>query len=387
MSENECKVEEVYLDSEKYNKEYPTDKEVYIKLKKEILVTKVSGPDEIDIGKSVTYTIDSYNMDSISDEDKKKVKWRIEFYDNSNANRLVKSSISDCSLNEYIFYIENDSLTINEVPDSWTCYIGVYPYIKKASVLVRKISLICPCQKEEMIKIRKDYENIINQGRKWGNDLAADMLQHWLDGSGEKVLIHMNKLRKFFAVKSAEKKVRKEIENGITKRINDLKDGEEKTYYIAYEESFIPEVTSELYYASGASNLIGRIVLNAKKEENTIIATGTLEFHWADPYDWHYGLSTWILGIGTVEDYYAKKYEDAGCAKSFGMYSFWHESFFEIYEIDKYFNKIDSKDITWGSITNGRAPISERGSFDNWETNNKNAIMDGNHNYYIGIKD
>jgi len=248
----------------------------------------------------------------------------------------------------------------------------------------------CPCEAADMVKIKNQYLEIIDLGKKKQKLWAAEMLEHWINGGGKDRLIDVNLIRKFDVIIDAEDTIRSKIEDAKDKPNRDIikkiKEGEDKVYYIAWEELIAASAFTELYYASGNSTLIGRIALKATKHENTVKMQGTLEFHWSDPYDWHPGLSAYIPGIGNIKDEDAAKYEDAGCAKKFNMYSFWHQSFVEEYKIDN-FIYFDSSDINWGKIYRGRAPLSKRTDDKSWFKNNNNAMTDAHGNIYPGLKE
>lgn len=346
------------------------------------LVEKVLGPDEITIGERAEYTIVKYSKE-VTSKEKQKVKWKIEFYSNCNSKNVIRS-IDDCSTVPSVFQIQDDKLIVKKVPDFWACCIAVYPYVKSATISVRQISVTCPCQKKDMLRLRKQYHDIVKHGRKYGANWAANMLEHWMQGSGEDLIIPMNLLKRYKLITNAEKKIQEKILMGIKKRvIKAIQDGE-KIYYLAWEEGLSAFLTSELFYASGSSNLVGRIKAKINKNLNNISVEGVLEYHWADPYDWHIGFKAWIPGVGNINDADASKYEDAGCAKSFGMYSFWHQSFSAQYIRDDilYF---DTEDIRWGDTIEGRAEVEKRGKLLAWEFHNMNALKDGNADYYVGL--
>ena len=133
-----------------------------IKLQKEVLVKKVSGPEKIEIGQRVEYVITNYMIDEVyynsqdvDESDKNKVKWKIEVYsDCDTTNPII--NIDDCSLYPQFFEIEPDKLIIKKVLDTWSCCISVYPYIKTYTTVVRQVSSI-------------DKFKILFSGRKeWG---------------------------------------------------------------------------------------------------------------------------------------------------------------------------------------------------------------------------
>jgi len=244
----------------------------------------------------------------------------------------------------------------------------------------------CLCTTEEMLKIKKQYQEIVNRGRAVGANWAAQMLQHWMNGSGKDVVIKMEMLRRFGQIRDAEETIRKELIKGIFNRnIINFKDGEEKKYFIAWEEQITGLPWSELFYASGTNTLVGRLLLKAKRLGDVITMVGTLEYHWSDPYDWHAGLAAYIPTVGTVDDDDADKYENAGCAKKFDMYSFWHQTFSETYTIDDILWFKDTDTIEWGEIKEGRPPLEERGSYMDWYINNENAITNANGETYPGL--
>jgi hypothetical protein len=97
------------------------------------------------------------------------------------------------------------------------------------------------------------------------------------------------------------------------------------------------------------------------------------------------GLAAYIPTVGTIPDDDADKYENAGCAKKFDMYSFWHQSFSETYTIDDILWFYDTDTIEWGEIKEGRPSVSERGSFKDWYINNENAITNAKGEVYPGL--
>lgn len=75
------------------------------------------------------------------------------------------------------------------------------------------------------------------------------------------------------------------------------------------------------------------------------------------------GLAAYILGFGSVEDSDAKILEAAGFAKTFGMYSIWHQQFSGKYGVDKGVALFDDYKYTWGDIKCSRAPKGAAGEW------------------------
>ena len=106
--------------------------EVYNKSCRTIHVKKVTGPKEITIGESATYQITKYNIDDLTNAEKKKVKWKVEVYENYSDTKPIRS-IDDCSKVSKVFKVdsENDKLIINDVPKIWCgSRIRIYPYFE-----------------------------------------------------------------------------------------------------------------------------------------------------------------------------------------------------------------------------------------------------------------
>jgi len=86
-------------------------------------------------------------------------------------------------------------------------------------------------------------------------------------------------------------------------------------------------------------------------------------------------LDAYIPTIGTIKDSDADKYQNAGCAKEFDMFSFWNQTFTYKYETDA-FMYFDDEDIVWVDITSGRVSQTERGSLLEWlNTNTREGVM------------
>jgi len=247
----------------------------------------------------------------------------------------------------------------------------------------------CLCTTEEMLKIKKQYQEIVNRGRAVGANWAAQMLQHWMNGSGKDMVIKMEVLKRFGQIEDAEKNIRKRLLKGIRNRkiIDNLLDSKikSKKYYIYAKEDITAPLWSEFFYASGTSSLVGRMLLKADKKDDKITINTVIEYHWFDPYDWHVGLSAYIPTVGTIDDDDADKYESAGCAKKFDMYSFWYQSFKETYTIDDILWFYDTDSIEWGEIKEGRASVNTRGSWLDWSVNNRRGVEYKDGRLYPGL--
>ena len=84
---------------------YTRPEEVYNKQCRIIHVQKVTGPKEITIGESATYEITKYNRNDLTDAEKKKVKWKVEVYENYSDTIPIRS-IDDCSTVPKVFKVK-----------------------------------------------------------------------------------------------------------------------------------------------------------------------------------------------------------------------------------------------------------------------------------------
>jgi len=220
-------------------------------------------------------------------------------------------------------------------------------------------------REQELQALKKKYEDIIKKGRSWNKHVAADMLEHWLQGSGTQKRLKCEWLRGFSAITDAEETNRKRFEEktlaGAIKNLGKGKTLEAQGYW---DRKLTAGKFDELYYASGTSIITSRGKFKLEKDhDGWITITGTVEHHWWDPYDWHPGLVAFIPGFGSVEDGDAAKLEAAGYGKPFGMYSFWYQALAGKYGVDKGFAYFDSQTFQWGTVNCGRAPAGAAGQW------------------------
>ena len=66
-------------------------------------------------------------------------------------------------------------------------------------------------RKQEIEKLLKKYRAIINKGRSMGKNVAADMLEHWLNGYGSDKKLDCNWLRTYDSIIETEDINKKKI--------------------------------------------------------------------------------------------------------------------------------------------------------------------------------
>lgn len=155
---------------------------------------------------------------------------------------------------------------------------------------------------ERVAEIRRNYQRMIYNARSIGANVAADNLQAFIDGNVSERILSAEWLRSFWAVESAEDRIKGYFEErSIPRFIENLGDGThsvESDYWRADIQEYNP--LSELAYASGASKTQGNGNFNLRRNGNTIDIEGTVTINWWDAYDWESGASFWIPGSGTI---------------------------------------------------------------------------------------
>lgn len=182
--------------------------------------------------------------------------------------------------------------------------------------------------KSKARKARDKYVGMINDANEDGYHVAADNLQRWLDGTGGTKTLDSEWLKSFRAVRKAEDKNIGRFEAQLAKLARGLKDGGTKNFTDYWDASLTPNAYSELYYASGTSQLTSTGSFTLKRKGDKIYISGTIHHEWNDPYNWHKGLNAGVSvpGNGFVKDSDAILVEREFGAKSFHMKSSWSNS-------------------------------------------------------------
>jgi hypothetical protein len=175
-------------------------------------------------------------------------------------------------------------------------------------------------------EIERRYRAMIDDARDQGYDVAADNLEHWLQGSGSTRKIDVGWLRGFSAVTEAEQVNRQRFEKSLTKKAQSLKDGETVTFTDHWDRQLTASLREELYYASGTSTIKSTGTFTLRRQGKVVTIEGTVGHHWYDPYDWHAGLGAWIPGHGRVSDSDALLLEKDRGAKAFQMEADWRQT-------------------------------------------------------------
>jgi hypothetical protein len=183
----------------------------------------------------------------------------------------------------------------------------------------------CP-PSAELDAIERRYRDMVQAARDDGKNVAADNLEHFLNGSGTKRTLSVPWLRGFSTLLAAERANQVRFEDQLNSEANGMSHGDRRTKNDYWDKQFTASVFEELYYASGTSTIRSTGTFSLERIENVVNLGGTVTHHWHDPYDWHAGLSAFIPGFGSVSDADALAIENCRGARSFDMEADWQQS-------------------------------------------------------------
>lgn len=181
------------------------------------------------------------------------------------------------------------------------------------------------CDPDKVNEIREAYQAMIARARMLGQDVAADNLQHFVDGKGGTRNISVSWLRDFSSIEAAEGRILSNTEkSNLKKWVVDLVNGASASktdYWDADITNYNP--LSELSYASGASDMRGDVSMDLARQNDIVTITGNVVVVWSDSYDWNAGQSFDIPGFGNVSDDDGIYLKRCGGAADFMMRATW----------------------------------------------------------------
>ena len=177
-------------------------------------------------------------------------------------------------------------------------------------------------------EIEAEVRKLIAAARAKGMNVAADNLQNFLNGGGDRAL-SATWLRGFNGVLDAERRNQKRFERDLKKIARKMKNGETKRHQ-DYWDALISYggrgfSTEELFWASGDSTLSSHGDFSLTASACEVKISGDVDHNWFDTYDWHPGLSVWIPGFGNIPDAAIDKLRTQGSASNFKMKSTWRQ--------------------------------------------------------------
>lgn len=194
--------------------------------------------------------------------------------------------------------------------------------------------------------IEARYRSIIGAGRGLGWTVAADNLQFWLDNRNSSVVrpIDITWLRSYHAVTSAESTNEDRFEGSLKKQAVKLADGATTTFSDHWDRALTPAITTELYYASGTSEVSSKGTFTLSRNGRTVTITGTVHHRWHDRYDWNSGQGVYLPGYGGVSDDDALALRRAGRGADYDMLTEWDRACSGTADIGTLY---DSISLTW----------------------------------------
>lgn len=194
-------------------------------------------------------------------------------------------------------------------------------------------------------EIRNRYKEMIADARKRGKNFAADNLQHFIDGKGGTKNVSVSTLNQFGAFRTAVLRNQSRFEKQVLDIAYGLKDGETRELNDIWDAVVDPSVFSELFYASGRSQVTSKGKIKVTRKGNEIIVEGVVENTWQDPYNWNQGMSAFIPGYGNISDDDGIYLEQHGGAKSYMLQSSWSSQLNGTIQINP--NWFDDVIFTW----------------------------------------
>ncbi|SEH49679.1 hypothetical protein, partial [Chryseobacterium culicis] len=194
-------------------------------------------------------------------------------------------------------------------------------------------------------EIESRYKQMIIEARKKGKNFAADNLQYFLNGKGGVKKIDLGILIQFGAFNDGFDRNKSRFDDQVYNSALKLKDGQSTVLSDYWDATIEPSVFSELYYASGMSQLTSKGSFTLSRKGNTITVSGSVENRWYDPYNWNAGMSAYIPGFGDVSDDDGNYLVEYGNARPFLLESKWKSTVSGTITIRPYW--FDSKNINW----------------------------------------
>lgn len=147
--------------------------------------------------------------------------------------------------------------------------------------------------------------------------MAADNLVHFLDGHGAMRAVDVTWLRGFGVVTAAEDKNKSRFEDQLDRSARGMAIGATNSLSDHWDAVINAPQWTELYYASGASELSSAGNFGLSRAGSVVTITGAVEQRWHDPYDWNPGMGAYIPGFGSVSDDVGLDIRDAGAGHNY----------------------------------------------------------------------
>lgn len=192
--------------------------------------------------------------------------------------------------------------------------------------------------------IERNYRAIVARGRSLNYNVAADNLEYWLDGRGGVRMLDAGWLRGYGVVTDAERTNQERFEHSLKQHGIHLADGATERFTDHWDRRITAAPLTELFYASGISELSSRGAFTLRRAGRTVTITGSVAHHWHDPYDWNSGQGALVPGSGNVSDDDALALRRAGRGRDYELQCDWTQVCAGDVDIGRIY---DSITLTW----------------------------------------
>jgi hypothetical protein len=123
-------------------------------------------------------------------------------------------------------------------------------------------------------------------------------------------------------------------------------DGASDTLSDLWDAVISASIVTELYYASGVSQLKSTGSFSLSRAGRVVSITGTVHQRWFDPYNWNPGMGAIIPGHGSVSDDVGLDLKDAGRGHDYLLENLYDQTLTGTYTIQPWYRP-NSSAFTW----------------------------------------
>jgi hypothetical protein len=151
--------------------------------------------------------------------------------------------------------------------------------------------------------------------------VAADFLDHFMDGAGASRTMSLRWLRSFRVIRKAERRNQRRFERQLAREARLLRDGASAWLHNHWDARINAFIGTELFYVSRMSLLRSRGSFVLTRAGLEVRVSGTVRHHWVDPYDWDRGRWVYIPRRGFVPIAVGRELVESDEARNFLMES------------------------------------------------------------------
>lgn len=164
------------------------------------------------------------------------------------------------------------------------------------------------------------FRSTIEGGREI-HPIAADFLEHFMDGAGASRRMSLRWLRSFKVIKRAERRNQRRFERQLAREAKLLRDGASTWFHDRWDARINAFIGTELFYVSRMSLLRSQGSFVLSRAGSEVRVSGTVRHHWLDPYDWDRGRWVYIPRHGFVPIAVGRELVESDEARNFLMES------------------------------------------------------------------